>query len=532
LTAKEEGKRFGEIAVGKGFATSSQVDEGLQAQAQLRDLEMPEKIGQILLKRGILNRAQVKIVLSAQGHRTVKDIIEGYQIEAKLGQGGMGAVFRARKTDLDRVVALKILPPKFSHDGPFLQRFAREARIAAQLNHPNIVGCIDTGQSHGHHYIAMEFVAGRTLSDILKERGHLSEDEVLDIAGQMADALAHAHAKALVHRDIKPGNIILQDDGMVKLCDMGLAKDVVRRDDENQITQVGVAVGTPYYISPEQAQGLDTIDGRADIYSLGATLYHLLVGDVPFRASSPAAVLVKHFSEPLLPPSLANPSVSAEVSRLVEITMAKAPRDRFASAKDLRVAVNDVRAGRMPKGPSPGDDTVTFTTLSPAGVTAAFTSVKVTAQAVGSEVKDLGRSRFFVVAAALSAAVTMAALLVLAIGSRDGDMPLDAELTFTPSPAPTEPVPETKGNENPKIPSPAPETNLRTTTQKIAALETDLEEIRARINAWKKGLRRNGAGLDDSDHEKGKALKKAIESLEKRLRSYSQNLDEIIAQDR
>lgn len=543
--SEEARKRFGEIAREKGFATEAQVEAGLAEQKDLAEMGMPERIGQILARRGVLTPRQVKAVLAVQKGQSVKRIIEGYEIESKLGQGGMGAVFRARKVDLDRRVALKVLPPRYNEDGPFLQRFFREARLAAQLNHPNIVGCIDTGQSHGHHYIAMEYADGPTLSDILKERGHLPEEEVLDVARQMADALAHAHAKGLIHRDLKPGNIILLPDGTVKLCDMGLAKEVLRRDEDNRITQAGMAVGTPYYISPEQAQGLDRIDGRADLYSLGATLYHLLVGDVPFRASSPAAVLVKHFSEPLVPPAQANPSVSAPVSRLVEILMAKDPRDRFASAEDLRKAVDQVVAGTMPQGPPPRDETATQDALEAQGLSDTLTRLSLTARTVSHEARALGRSRFFVAAALASAAVAVVALGIF-LGRRDAAS--ETALPALPFPDGTAPVrtgapspsPETAPAPEPAAPEPAvpaaqpPPADEPDEPQSLDDYASEVREVRERLDEVRRAIETLQARIDrrgdlsDDEKQKGRELRQAIEGMEKRLRRYARQVEKLL----
>ncbi|MHC4600994.1 MAG: serine/threonine-protein kinase, partial [Planctomycetota bacterium] len=253
---KGDHRLFGEIAVDEGLATPEQIREALQVQEDLRRMDMPDKIGQILIKRNVLTRAQVVSILKKQGAKSIQEIIEGFEIRDKIGQGGMGAVFRAIQRSTGREVALKILPPKAHPDGTFLKRFLREAKVAAQLNHPHIVQCIDAGVSRGHHYIAMEYVRGEDLDTRLRREGKILETEALRITGQVARALDHAYRKGLIHRDIKPSNIMIAEDGEAKLLDLGLAKAVGKPDSstEHRITQTGVAVGTPSYIAPEQAQ--------------------------------------------------------------------------------------------------------------------------------------------------------------------------------------------------------------------------------------------------------------------------------------
>ncbi|MBZ0090269.1 MAG: serine/threonine protein kinase, partial [Thermoanaerobaculia bacterium] len=206
----------------------------------------------------------------------------GYEILGELGAGGMGRVLRARDLALDRVVAIKVLASELSRDTAFVQRFQREARAVASLSHPNIVQIFAVGNLDGVHYLAMEYLDGQSLGRYLKN-GHWPEADAILIARQVCQALQVAHAAGIVHRDVKPDNLILTRRGEVKVVDLGIAKRV---DEDQSMTQSGSAVGTPHYISPEQVQGRRDIDGRADIYSLGATLYHLATGHTPYTGSS------------------------------------------------------------------------------------------------------------------------------------------------------------------------------------------------------------------------------------------------------
>ncbi|MCZ7648642.1 MAG: protein kinase [Planctomycetota bacterium] len=226
-------------------------------------------------------------------------VIGGFELLEKIGQGGMGAVFRARQVSMDRVVALKVLPPKIAQDPTYIARFLREARASGQLNHPNIVQGIDAGcdQASGLYYFAMEFVDGPTLKQVLKEKERLPEPDVRRIAREMCEALQAAHKSGLVHRDIKPDNILLTSRGAAKLADLGLAKQV-EADDDAELTQAGKAVGTPFYMAPEQVRGEnDEIDIRTDFYALGATLFHLLTGKPPYQGGTSAEIMAKHLRE-------------------------------------------------------------------------------------------------------------------------------------------------------------------------------------------------------------------------------------------
>ena len=208
--------------------------------------------------------------------------IPGYESLGRIGQGAMGVVFKARQVSVDRLVAIKVLRDEAARDREYIERFRREARVAAKLSHNNIVGVIDAGEADGRHYFVMEYVEGTTVQDELDRGKAYDEKAALGIALAVARALEHAHERGLIHRDIKPANILLTRDGNIKLADLGLARMAA----DVQGT-AGVAAGTPYYISPEQARGQADVDIRTDIYSLGATLYHMVTGRVPYSGATP-----------------------------------------------------------------------------------------------------------------------------------------------------------------------------------------------------------------------------------------------------
>ena len=279
------------------------------------------------------------------------ETVGDFEIISKLGQGGMGAVYRARQRSLDRQIALKILPPTLEADADFVTRFQREARLAASLNHANLVKVYASGEADGTHYIAMELIEGETLGDWLK-RGVLPPIEALRICGDVARALAHGWQRAqLIHRDIKPGNIFLSIHGEVKVGDLGLAKSM--GGDTTGLTQTGTAMGTPHYISPEQARGEKDLDFRADIYSLGCTLYQMLTGQTPYRGGDPMSVMLQHINSP--PPAIlkAWPQCPIPVARLVGKMLKKAKRERHASYEELLNNIESVRALYDPSSATP-----------------------------------------------------------------------------------------------------------------------------------------------------------------------------------
>jgi serine/threonine-protein kinase len=247
---------------------------------------------------------------------------------------------------LTRTVAIKVWPKRFRENPEYVERFYKEGQAAGKLNHNNIVQAFDVGEAGGYHYFVMEYVEGKTLYDDLAAGKVFSEDEALDIIIQVAHALAHAHARGLIHRDVKPKNIMINTAGVIKLADMGLARETT--DIEAAQTEAGKAYGTPYYISPEQIRGEIDIDGRADIYSLGATMYHLVTGRVPFMADDPATVMRKHLKEKLIPPDYINTSLSAGVSEIIEVMMAKRKEDRYSNIEELLTDLEAVRKGQPP----------------------------------------------------------------------------------------------------------------------------------------------------------------------------------------
>ncbi|MCW8129869.1 MAG: serine/threonine protein kinase [Planctomycetota bacterium] len=265
---------------------------------------------------------------------SIKTNLSGFEILEKVGQGGMGAVFKARQINMDRIVALKILPKKLAADPKYKERFFREARLSARLNHLNIVNAIDCGEAGGYTFFAMEYVEGKTGKHLLKEKGTLAVEEAVPIVRQIAEALRYANTQQLIHRDIKPDNIMITKDGTAKLLDLGLAKTTGQSEDSS-LTQTGQAVGTPHYISPEQARGEANLDTRTDIYSLGATFYHFLTGKTLFPDGSPATIMAKHLIESAPAVTELNPEVPEDWAAIVSKMTAKDPKDRYADFSEF-----------------------------------------------------------------------------------------------------------------------------------------------------------------------------------------------------
>lgn len=279
---------------------------------------------------------------------------ERYELIELLGRGGMADVHRAHDLDLGRIVAVKLLPADRRHDDADSRRLQDEARAAAGLSHPHVVAVHDVGTSPHGVYVVMELLDGRTWRDELREQGRLREAEAARVGSAVASALAHAHARGIVHRDVNPSNVMLLADGTPKLMDFGIAKI----EDLGGLTETGKIVGTAAYMSPEQARG-ERLDGRSDVYSLGCALYEAVTGVTPFRGMGSADVAAARLREPPVPPRQVSPGVSVGMEDIVVRAMSLHPQDR-PDAASLAAALRSLaeRSGGGP-GPAPADETPT-----------------------------------------------------------------------------------------------------------------------------------------------------------------------------
>jgi len=340
----------GRVVVDMGLATRTEIEFCREQQKQSSDPNQ-RSLADLLIEHNFITINQAKRIRSTI-EQSKGSQIPGYQLLGKLGKGAMATVFKAKQISLDRIVAVKVLPKRSSDNMEFVERFYKEGKAAARLSHNNIVQAIDVGSSpEGYHYFVMEYVEGKTLYDIMQpppvgEGKAFSEADALDIAIQMADALAHAHQRGLIHRDVKPKNILLTPQGVAKLTDLGLAR--ATDDKEAAESEAGKAYGTPYYISPEQIRGDVDIDYRSDIYSLGATVYHMVTGRPPFDGETPSAVMHKHLKQQLVPADHVNTNLSAGVGEIIDLAMAKSRDDRYRTTEDMLEDLEAVRRGEPP----------------------------------------------------------------------------------------------------------------------------------------------------------------------------------------
>jgi serine/threonine-protein kinase len=284
-------------------------------------------------------------------------LVDGrYRVLRRIGSGGMADVYCAEDTHLGRQVALKVLHRRFAQDQEFVERFRREASSAAGLNHPNVVGVFDRGEHEGTYYIAMEFLEGQTLKEIVASEAPLAQERVIDLGLQILQAAGFAHNHGVIHRDFKPHNVIVDEQGHAKVTDFGIA-----RAGASEMTETGSIMGTAQYLSPEQAQG-HAVTATSDIYSIGVMLYEMLAGRLPFEGDSAVAVALKHLSEPPVPISQWRPDIHPALEAVVMAALAKDPAQRWQSAEDLAAGLEAART-QIEAGSNGGQDTAGFAAI-------------------------------------------------------------------------------------------------------------------------------------------------------------------------
>ena len=342
MSQSHSDQAFGQTAVGLGYVSAAQVDECIKIQAAMRQMGLEETLGDLLTKKGYLTPQYHTNILKKLGVQTSP--IPGYTILGKIGQGGMGVVYKATQTSVNRTVAIKILGGNATKDKTYVARFLQEAQAAANLNHKNLIAAIDVGVSNGIYYFVMEFVTGKSCREMMAaQKGALAEGTALTVAIQMAEVLDHIHQHQMVHRDIKPENILVTNEGVVKLCDLGLAKSTTSI--EQSLTQEGLAIGTPYFMSPEQIRGDKDVDIRADLYSLGATLYYLLTGKHPYEGKSAAETMSMHLKEAVPDPRKVNPQIREDLGWVIQKLMAKERTQRYQTPAEMLEDLKKIQAG-------------------------------------------------------------------------------------------------------------------------------------------------------------------------------------------
>lgn len=351
---------FAETAIKLGLAKLEQIEECYRLQERISRAGLkPKPLVQLMLAKGYITREQLDQIARAERAAStqrqdgaapkVEEVpvqIAGFKILSKIGEGAVGAVYKANQLSMDRIVAIKVLSPRYAGQQKMRLKFLSEARMAAKLSHTNIVQAIDVGQDGDINYFVMEYIDGPTVGRLLKRGGALEEKRCIQIILEAAQALSYAHRHGILHRDVKPDNLMITREGVVKLCDLGLARPV---HDPEQI-KAGIIVGTPYYMSPEQARGTPDIDHRSDIYSLGATFYHMISGQVPFSGDNAVAVVTKHLTEPLIPPRQRAPQISAESDYVITRMMMKDRAERYQKMEEVIEDLQAIRNGEPPGG--------------------------------------------------------------------------------------------------------------------------------------------------------------------------------------
>jgi eukaryotic-like serine/threonine-protein kinase len=403
--------------------------------------------------------------------RTLND---RYRLDELVGEGGMAVVYRGYDLVLNRDVAVKLLRDQYGADENFLARFDREAQSAARLSHPNIVNVYDVGQDGSVRYIVMEHIEGPNLKELIRRQGPFTVDGAAFVIRQIANGLDFAHARDLVHRDIKPQNILVDNNGNVKVVDFGIAKGL----SDSNLTEAGTGMGTVHYVSPEQARG-EQATPTSDVYSTGVVLYEMLTKTIPFDADSPVGVAMQHVNSVPPPPTELNPQLPPEIDQFIEVALAKSPEDRFQSAGELATALEALSRGEAPQGTA-------ATRMMAAGGAAAATAVAPSA-ARGARRRPPGRNRannkrlgnfrddVGCVTWLIGSAILIGLIGLVVLAFRLGDFGLfeqtaDGTVTPTvtaqPSPSPTpeltatpEPTPQETPTPEPE-PSPTPEAEM------------------------------------------------------------------------
>tara|TARA_B100001059_G_scaffold60126_3_gene55698 strand:- start:3140 stop:4417 length:1278 start_codon:yes stop_codon:yes gene_type:complete len=363
---------LGKLVIDHGFITNEELQHCNNELAAARKEGDPGTLRDSLISNDFVTQRQLERIRKEFDATKSTQSIPGYKLIKKLGAGAMATVMLAEQKSLNRQVAIKILPKRYSEDPNYVERFYKEGKAAAQLNHPNIVHAYEVGQAGEHHFFVMEYVEGSDVREEIKEKKRLTEDTAIEVMLQSAKALEHAHSKGLIHRDIKPANIMLTRSGSVKVADLGLARSV--DDTDLAKKEEGRAYGTANYMSPEQIRGKVDIGPPADIYGLGATCYNMVTGKTPFSGKTPSDVMRGHLKTPLRAPDELNPTLSSGFCQIIEMCMGKELSERYESMTDLIEDLELVKQGDSPHFAKPAVDLSTLTLQSDPGMPSAGSS--------------------------------------------------------------------------------------------------------------------------------------------------------------
>lgn len=330
--------KFEQITLKQGYLGYEELENCKQIQQRTAG----EPLYKIAIKRDFITPKELEIICDIAENK--KLTFGGYEVKSILGEGGLGVVYLAKQLSMKRNVALKVLYPRWVKDEEFRKRFLLEARIVGKLSHPNLIQVFDIGFDKGRYFFSMEYVAGRTIDEIITHSGAFDLKYAIDITLQILDSLNYIWGRKLVHRDIKPSNVIITSKKVAKLGDFGFVKCHM----ENQLSSEDFVLGTPDYMSPEQAMGREDLDFRSDIYSLGATLYHMLTASAPFKGSE-SMVIRQHIKASIPSPIAIDPELPESICFIIEKMMAKAPQDRYAKYEELKRDLLLVKEGNIPK---------------------------------------------------------------------------------------------------------------------------------------------------------------------------------------
>jgi len=340
------------LALLRNVVRVEQLEEAVHVCDAAAKAGLTKTLDEVLLKKGYVTLGQLEDLKKEVAQPTVETVAKrlgDFELLSCIGEGMMGRVYRARYIPKDRLVALKVLTPDLSKDKNLLDRFLHEARAMLQLEHPHIVACYDVGCAKGLYYISMELVDGESLDRRLKRDYKLAERDALTLCRHIALALDHAHQRGILHRDVKPENVLVGRDGLAKLADLGLAR-AIAIETGLRLTANGATVGSPSYISPEQAQGLDDLGLGTDLYSLGVMLFECVTGQVPYDNEQFYVVMYKHVNDPVRDPRELNPAVSKPVADMCMKLMQKDPVARYTSGALLAADMQNIlRSGEMPR---------------------------------------------------------------------------------------------------------------------------------------------------------------------------------------